>query len=425
MSKKDRKALNTNLILLLLGRMVSDTGTSLQMVIMPLYIIDIGGSAAIVGLFSFLAIMPTILIYPFAGVIGDRLNRKTIMVATDLASGGVILALALTSYLGKMSLAVLLLVQAIISLLNGIFDPATKGMLPQLVDEAELTRANSAVASLRTLSSLLGPVIGTVLYANLGITVLFFVNGISFLLSAISEMLIKYEHFRYKAGEGITGIMTDLSEGIKFILDKKMIRQLCVFFLIIYALIQPIFAVVLPLFFRTQLNYSDTQYGYLQMIIILGALIGSILVGLLFGKEKKMLRPLMIGSNLLMAMMLAFSLLLFPSIIFQLGEDTLLYFFLLSAVLFLLSIAIMFIHVPIQALIQRKTPNEYMSRIFSIAGVISKGGIPLGALVYGFVLNIIKMHWTILSATILIILISVVFLISLSKIHDIQSKSLY
>jgi len=401
--------------------MVSDTGTSLQMVIMPLYIIDIGGSAATVGLFSFLAIMPTIFIYPFAGVLGDRLNRKTIMVATDLASGGVILALALTSYFGKMSLAMLLLVQTIISLLNGIFDPATKGMLPQLVDEAELTRANSAVASLRTLSSLLGPVIGTVLYANLGITVLFFINGISFLLSAISEIFIKYEHFRHKAGEGIMGIMTDLSEGIKFILDKKMIRQLCVFFLIIYALIQPIFAVVLPLFFRSQLNYSDTQYGYLQMIIILGALMGSILVGLLFGKEKKMLRLLKMGSNLLIAMMLAFSLLLFPYVISQLGDDTFLYFFLLSAVLFILSVAIMFIHVPIQGLIQRKTPNEYMSRIFSIVGVITKGGIPLGALVYGFILNRIEMHWTILSATVLIILISLVFLISLSKLHDIQS----
>ncbi|MGB4149340.1 MAG: hypothetical protein WBJ92_10035, partial [Tepidanaerobacteraceae bacterium] len=108
MRKKENKALNTNLILLLLGRIVSDTGTSLQMVIMPLYIIDIGGSAATVGLFSFLAIMPTIFIYPFAGVLGDRLNRKTIMVATDLASGGVILALALTSYFGKMSLAMLL-----------------------------------------------------------------------------------------------------------------------------------------------------------------------------------------------------------------------------------------------------------------------------------------------------------------------------
>ena len=232
-----------------------------------------------------------------------------------------------------------------------------------MVDEAELTRANSAVASLRTLSSLLGPVIGTVLYANLGITVLFFVNGISFLLSAISEMLIKYEHFRYKAGEGIMGIMTDLSEGIKFILDKKMIRQLCVFFLIIYALIQPIFAVVLPLFFRTQLNYSDTQYGYLQMIIILGALIGSILVGLLFGKEKKMLRPLMIGSNLLMAMMLAFSLLLFPSIIFQLGKIRSCIFLAVSC-----SLSFKYCHYVHSCsntgTNTEKTPNEYMSRIF-------------------------------------------------------------
>jgi len=70
--KRDKKAVNTNLILLLLGRMVSDTGTSLQMVIIPLYIIDIGGSAATVGLFSFLALMPTLLVYPLAGVFGDR-----------------------------------------------------------------------------------------------------------------------------------------------------------------------------------------------------------------------------------------------------------------------------------------------------------------------------------------------------------------
>lgn len=419
MWKRDKKALNTNLILLLLGRMVSDTGTSLQMVVIPLYIIDMGGSAATVGLFSFLALMPALLVYPLAGVLGDRLNRKTIMVATDFASAGVILGLALVSGLGKMSLTLLLLVQVIVSLLNGLFDPATKGMLPQLVEQDKLTQANSAVASLRTLSSLLGPVIGAVLYAKLGITVLFFINGISFLLSATSEMLIKYKHSRREAGEGIQGIVADLSEGLKFILDNKVIRKLCVFFLIIYALIQPIFTVVLPLLFRTQLHYSDTQYGYLQMIIILGALLGSILVGLLFGKEKKVIKSLMIGCNMLMGMMLTFSVLLFPFSLSQLGKDTLLYFSLLSGVLCLLSVSIMFIHVPVQALIQRKTPNEYMSRTFSIVGIITKGGIPIGALMYGFILNSIEVHWTIFSATILIMLISVLFLISLSKAHDI------
>lgn len=419
MWKRDKKAINKNLILLLLGRMISDTGTTLQMAIIPLYIIDVGGSAATVGLFSFLALMPSLLVYPLAGVLGDRLNRKTIMVATDFASAGIILGLAFTSYLGKMSLTLLLLVQVVVSLLNGLFDPATKGMLPQLVEQNELNRANSAVASLRTLSALLGPVIGVALYTKLGITVLFFINGLSFLLSASSEMLIRYKHFRREVDEGLSGIVTDLVEGIKFILDNKVIFKLCVFFLIIYALIQPIFTVVLPLLFRTQFNYSDILYGYLQMIIILGALLGSILVGLLFGKEEKVIRSLVIGCSLLMSMMLAFSVLLFPSSLSQLGEDTLLYFSLLSGVFCLLSVAIMFIHVPVQALIQRKTPNEYMSRIFSIVGIITKGGIPLGALVYGFILNSIEMYWTIFSVTLFMMLISVVFLISLSKTPDI------
>jgi len=417
--KIDKKTLNTNLILLLLGRMVSDTGTNLQMVIMPLYIIDVGGSAATVGIFSFLSLIPTLIIYPFAGVLGDRVNRKTIMVTTDFASACIILGLAFISYLGQMSLNLLLLVQVVISLLNGLFDPATKGMLPQLVEQNNLTQVNSAVASLRTLSSLLGPVIGVALYTNLGITVLFLINGISFLLSASSEMLIGYKHYRRSMGRGMSGIITDLSEGIKFIFDNKVISKLCVFFLIIYALIQPIFTVVLPLLFRTRLNYSDIQYGYLQMMTISGALLGSILVGLLFGKEKKEIKSLLIGCNLLIGMMLAFSMLLFPSSLYQLGKDTVLYYSLLSGVLCLLSVAIMFIHVPIQVIIQRKTPNECMSRIFSIVGIITKGGIPLGALMYGFVLDSVELHWTIFSVTLLILLISVIFLVSLSKINAI------
>ena len=127
---REKKTFNINLILLLLGRMVSDTGSSLQMVVMPLYLIDINGSAAIVGIFSFLALTPTLLVYPFAGVLGDRLNRKAIMVATDIASGVIILVLATTSHLGKMSLALLLFGQTLVSLLNGLFDPAQRNVAP-------------------------------------------------------------------------------------------------------------------------------------------------------------------------------------------------------------------------------------------------------------------------------------------------------
>ena len=198
--------------------------------IIPLYIIDTGGSAATVGLFSFLSLIPIILIYPFAGVAGDRLNRKSIMVGTDLANGLIILGLAFAAYSGRMGLALLFAVQVLTSILYGFFDPATKGMLPQVVPKEELTKANSTVASLRIFSSLLSPVIGAAVYASQGIAVLFLINGISFLLSAGSEMLIRYKHIKRDVVVGVSGLSRDLSEGVKFVLDNKVIGKLCVFF---------------------------------------------------------------------------------------------------------------------------------------------------------------------------------------------------
>lgn len=413
--KRERKCINSNFLLFLLGRIVSDTGTSIQMMIMPLYIIDIGGTANTVGFFSFLSLLPALLVYPFAGVIGDRLNRKRIMVVTDFISAVVLLGLGWLSYLGTMKLSLLLTVQVIISLMNGLFEPATRGMLPQLVDKEQLTRHNSTVASARSASVLVGPLIGAALYANFGITIVFFANGVSFLLSGISEMGIGYIHIKQKATHGIKGIMNDLSEGIKFVLQNNLIRKLSCFLLVSYFVIQPIFSVMLPLFFKRSLSYTDIQYGYLQTIIILGSLIGSIMIGLLYRKEKRMTKLLVIGSIILLCGMLLFTALIFPISVLTLGNDTIIYFILLATVLGIFSAGNMFISVPVQTFIQQATPNEYMSRVFSLVSMISRGGIPLGALVYGMILEKAEMHWTVLITSVFIVLTFIIFLNSLSR----------
>lgn len=413
--KRERKCINSNFLLFLLGRIVSDTGTSIQMMIMPLYIIDIGGTANTVGFFSFLSLLPALLVYPFAGVIGDRLNRKRIMVVTDFISAVVLLGLGWLSYLGTMKLSLLLTVQVIISLMNGLFEPATRGMLPQLVDKEQLTRHNSTVASARSASVLVGPLIGAALYANFGITIVFIANGVSFLLSGISEMGIGYIHIKQKATHGIKGIMNDLSEGIKFVLQNNLIRKLSCFLLVSYFVIQPIFSVMLPLFFKRSLSYTDVQYGYLQTIIILGSLIGSIMIGLLYRKEKRMTKLLVIGSIILLCGMLLFTALIFPISVLTLGNDTIIYFILLATVLGIFSAGNMFISVPVQTFIQQATPNEYMSRVFSLVSMISRGGIPLGALVYGMILEKAEMHWTVLITSVFIVLTFIIFFNSLSR----------
>ncbi|MDF2804157.1 MAG: transporter [Anaerocolumna sp.] len=415
----EKKIINKDFMLYLVGRMVSDTGTSIQMMIMPLYIIDIGGTAATIGLFSFLSFLPTLLIYPFAGVIGDRINRKTIMVVTDFISAVTIILLAMLAYLDMVHIPILLVAQVIVVLMNGMFEPATRGMLPKLIDKKEATRSNAMVSSMRTASIMIGPVIGATLYAKFGIEMVFLINGFSFLLSTISEMLIEYKHKKGKSESGIMGIFQDLLEGLKFIQSSKTIRLLCVFYLMNYMMVQPIFSIILPLQFKTNLIFSDIQYGYIQMIIIFGGLLGSIFVGILFGKDAKLRNSLVWGTGFVSATMIFYVVLIFPRRISFLGWDTLIYFVLLAGVLFLLSISSTFIIVPIQAHIQNETPIQYMSRVFSMIGLLSRGGIPLGALIYGLALERMALHSTMVFATVLTILASIIILVAMLKVQEI------
>lgn len=411
----NKRNFNSNLILLLFGRVISDIGSSIQMLIMPLYIIDIGGSAATIGLYSFLSLMPILLAYPFAGVLGDRLNRKKIMVAADLLSSGIVLILAYISYIDRINLVFLLAIQVLVSLLYGLFDPATKGMIPLLVPKKELNKTNSKVAMLRILSGLVAPLISVGLYTKYGITLLFLINGISFLISGVSEIFIKYEHVKKERIEGFRDILYDLSEGMKFIKNTEIIKRLSGFFLIVFAFVQPIFAVILPLFFRTKLNYSDEQYGYIQIALFSGAFLGSLIVGR-FDKKVSLKKPLGIGISLMTISILIFSFLLFPQIVFFLGNDSLAYFILFSAVMFMLYMSIMFISIPVQTIIQNETPDNYLSRVFSIVSLISKAGMPLGSLIYGFILNIIEIHLTTIIAAVIIMIISLNFIKRLAKV---------
>lgn len=418
--ENSEKKLNKNLILLLLGRGVSDIGASIQMIVMPLFIIDMGGSAATVGFYSFLS-LATVLVYPFAGVLGDRWNRKTIMVGTDFASAGIVILLFLCSYFRWLNLSILLVAQILIATLNGLFDPATKGMVPQIVERPQLTKVNSGISALRTISVLLGSAIGSMLYASVGVTALFLLNGISFFLSACSEMFISYRHAEHAGNEKNTGLLSDLMAGIQFILHNKIIGRLCVYFLITYAFIQPIFNVVIPVFFRGSLSYSDIQYGYLQMVIIMGALLGSIIVGALFGKSVQLKKSLSIGCGLMVGILGLFTTLSTPFSMQLLGNDTAVFFVSLTTALCLLSAVLMLIHIPVQTYIQTATPNEYMSRVFSIVGMITKGGMPLGALIYGLILEKIEVHWAMLCTMLFVLAISIFFLKSLPAMK-IKSK---
>ena len=143
-------------------------------------------------------------------------------------------------------------------------------MLPQLVPEDELTKTNSKVATLRIMSALFAPVIGASLYVRFGVTVLFFINGVSFLISGVSEMFIQYKHVRREITSGLKGILDDLGDGIEFIMNNRSIRKLCGFFLVIYAFLHPIFGVILPFCLRQSLGMQIRGMDRFKWLLYLG-----------------------------------------------------------------------------------------------------------------------------------------------------------
>lgn len=78
-----------------------------------MFIIDVGGSAVTIGIFSFLSILPALIVSPFVGAIGERLNRKMIMVITGLFSSVVILGLFSLSHLGLLSISMIMTAQGV------------------------------------------------------------------------------------------------------------------------------------------------------------------------------------------------------------------------------------------------------------------------------------------------------------------------
>jgi MFS family permease len=204
--------MDRNFWLYSMGRLVSFVGTGVQNVALPLFILDLTGSGTLMGTFMIASMVPRLILYPVAGVIGDRLNRKWIMVWTDLGRGALILFLALLAARGVLTIPILFLAQLLISVMNALFGPATMAMIPDIVEDEELTKANSTLGGIDGLSMIVGPAMGGIIYGLGGIQTAFLVNGASFVASGISEIFIKYTQLTTELGT-IRQVMGDLKEG--------------------------------------------------------------------------------------------------------------------------------------------------------------------------------------------------------------------
>ena len=154
--------------LVVIGQVISLFGSAILRFALPLYLLRQTGSPALFGAVGAAAFVPAVLCAPIGGVVADRVNKRNIMVILDFSTAGLVLVFALL--LDRVPLAPLM--AACLMLLYGIagaYQPAVQASIPLLAAAEQLTSANAVINMVNTLSALLGPVIGGMLFGAFGI----------------------------------------------------------------------------------------------------------------------------------------------------------------------------------------------------------------------------------------------------------------
>jgi MFS family permease len=387
------------------GRFISYTGTGIQQVALPLYILDVTHSGIMMGIFSAVNLVPNIIALPFAGILGDRKSRKNIMMASDYVRGIFVLLLGYLAMNGSLNIVFLFTLQVFISIMDSIFNASSTAILPELVEEDELMKGIAARGGVDAVSMIIGPSIGGIIYGVFGIKTVFCLNGITFIISGICCTLIAYANKDRNLGT-FKSFFTENSDVFYFIKKNRALLQLFSLALVTNFLVAPLFDIVLPYVVKKGIGFSSQQYGYLISFFTFGILLGNILMGTCLVKFSRKL--IMKNSLVFQAIILfMFPAAVFPITVNYLGGHSMELFMLLAGIMFLGGFFNSGLNTPLNTNLQEMVPNRMRSRFFSVLGIFGQGAIPLGSLIYGILLD--RFHYF----CILMVVMSVVFIITL------------
>lgn len=170
---------NTRFVYLWAGQGASFIGDAVSTVAVVVLVAELSGSAAAVGGVLLAQLLPTIA-SPAFGVLADRLDRRAVLVVCDLLRAGLVAALAFADSLPAVYLLVFLTGAA-----RSLFNPTVRAAFPSVVGEGDLTRANALISGTFSTSIMVGPALGGVLVASVGVEAAFALDAVTFLLSAV------------------------------------------------------------------------------------------------------------------------------------------------------------------------------------------------------------------------------------------------
>jgi MFS family permease len=205
---------NARFLRLWIGQGTSFVGDAVSMVALVVLVVEITGSASAVGGALVARLLPTIA-SPLAGVVADRVDRRVVLVASDLARAVLVLGLVFARDLATIYVLVFLM-----GLARTLFNPTIRAAFPSVVGGGDLTRANALISGTFSVSETAGPALGGLLVATVGVDAAFVLDAVTYLVSAV--MLALTPLARPPSDEDGAGFGEDLKAGFTYLAGARV-----------------------------------------------------------------------------------------------------------------------------------------------------------------------------------------------------------
>jgi len=269
----------------------SSFGTYLAAVALTVSVYDATRSGTWVAALLIADFLPIVLIGLLLGPLVDRLSRRRLMIGSDLVRCGVFAALPFVHSPGA-----IVALAAVSGVATGFFPPAANAGLPNLVEDEDLTNANSLLQTVETLALMVGPVIAGLMLAVWPPSVPYAVNAVTFLVSAV--LVARIPAARLQSEEPVTnGHWRDVADGVRLVLTSRPLRTVVVVWNVVVIGAAAV-NVAEVIFAKQDLDAGNVGFGVLVAASGIGLALGSFLAAPALGKVG--LRRHYIGSIALM-----------------------------------------------------------------------------------------------------------------------------
>jgi MFS family permease len=351
------------------GTFASNIGTWMQNVLLGAFGYELTGSATFVGILFFAQLGPLLFMANLGGLLADVVDRRKLLIITQLAQlilSGVLAALALSD---DPSLVAIVVCVFAIGVANALSAPAIAAILPTLVPRADLPGAVSLQSVQMNLSRVIGPAIGALIYSRTSAAPVFALNAATYVFAVAAVVLARYRH--YAPGEVEETGLARLLSGFRLAWRDPLIRRILTI-LVLFSFFSLSFVGLMPAIAAENFGIRprSIQYGLLYATFGLGAATGAISVGtLLAGRSKAMIPRL--GLIAFAVLLTGFALLRSPTPAYPLA--------------FVLGFFYFLVITSLATVLQENLDDGIRGRIMALWIMGFGGVVPLGVLAGGVV----------------------------------------